>query len=373
MVPRTEAFTLGVEEELQIINPVTRELESRADCILAELTPTLGDAVRSELHRSMIETVTPVCRSLGDLRAEVIRLRRQVMDSAERNGCWIASAGTHPFSSWRDQDITPKPRYQEIARKYQYLAKESVMFGCHVHVGINDRDTAIQVLNRARIWLAPLLALTANSPYWQGLDTGYASHRYGMWLYWPTAGPPNLFQSRAEFDALVRSLVATGCIQDASNLYWDLRLPARFPTIEFRIMDACMTVNDVVMVAGLARALVFTCYEQALREAPFPAARSELLRSAHWRAARFGLDGDLIEVGSERSIPAASLIELMLDFARPGLEAFGDGNEVVSLARETVRRGNGAARQRAAFRPAGRLTSVVDLIVQETAAGVPLL
>lgn len=370
MVLQAEPFTLGVEEELQIINPVTRELESRADRILAELTPALGDEVRSELHLSMVETVTPVCRSLAELRAEVTRLRRQVIGSAERNDCQIASAGTHPFSPWKAQQITPKPRYEEIARKYQYLAKESVMFGCHVHVCIRDRDMAIQVLNRARIWLAPLLALTANSPFWEGIDTGYASHRYGMWLYWPTAGPPNLFQSRAEFDALVRSMVATGSIQDASNLYWDLRLPARYPTIEFRVMDACTTVDEVVMVAGLARALVLTCYEQALREAPFPTARSELLRSAHWRAARFGLDEELIEVGTERSIPAAAMIEFMLDFARPALEAFGDWHEVASIARETVRRGNGAARQRAAFRNSGCLESVVDQIVHETAGGI---
>lgn len=373
MVPQAEAFTLGVEEELQVINPVTRELESRADRILADLTPALGDEVRSELHLSMVETVTPVCRSLPDLRVEVVRLRRQVMASAERNGCQIASAGTHPFTSWETQEITPKPRYEEIARRYQHLAKESVMFGCHVHVGINDRDIAIQVLNRARIWLAPLLALTANSPYWLGFDTGYASHRYGMWLYWPTAGPPNLFQSRAEFDALVRSMVATGSIQDASNLYWDLRLPMRFPTIEFRIMDACTTVDEVVMVAGLARALVLTCYEQALREAPFPAARSELLRSAHWRASRFGLDDDLIEVGTERSIPAIAMIELMLDFARPALEAFGDWDEVASITRDTMRRGNGATRQRAAFRQTACMKSVVDQMVQETASGVALV
>jgi carboxylate-amine ligase len=370
MVPQAEAFSLGVEEELQIINPLTRGLESRAEHILAELTPTLGDEVRSELHLSMIETVTPICRSLAEVRAEITRLRREVMGAATRNGCRIASAGTHPFSCWPDQEITPKPRYQEIAWRYQQLANESVIFGCHVHVGINDRDMAVQVLNRARIWLAPLLALTANSPFWQGLDTGYASYRYEMWLNWPTAGPPNLFQSRADFDAMVRAMVATGGILDASNLYWDLRLPARFPTIEFRIMDACMTVDEVVMVAGLARALVLTCYEQALREAPFPAARTELLRAAHWRASRYGLSEDLVDVGTERAIPAVELIEHMLNFARPALEAFGDWSEVATIVRETLRRGNGAERQRAVFREAGCLLPVVDLIVQETARGV---
>lgn len=370
MVPQAEGFSLGVEEELQIINPLTRALESRAERILADLTPTLGDEVRSELHLSMIETVTPVCRSLSEVRSEVIRLRRQVMESAARNGCRIASAGTHPFSCWQDQEITPKPRYQEIAWKYQQLANESVIFGCHVHVGIADRNVAVQVLNRVRVWLAPLLALTANSPFWQGLDTGYASHRYELWLNWPTAGPPDLFHSRAEFDAMVRSMVAIGGIQDASNLYWDLRLPARFPTIEFRIMDACMTVDEVVMVAGLARALVLTCYEQALREAPYPKARIELLRSAHWQAARYGLDNELIDVGTERSIPAPALIGLMLDFTRPALEAFGDWEEVSSITRETLRRGNGAARQRGIFRKTGCLQPVVDLMVQETARGV---
>jgi carboxylate-amine ligase len=369
MSPQAETFTIGVEEEYQLIDPVTRGLRPHAERVLPAAQEAVGDEVRPELQLSQLEAVTPVCHTLADVRAELVRLRRAVIAAAARDGGRVAAAGTHPFSHWREQPITPKARYQGLAADYQQLVRELVIFGCHVHVGLGDREAAIRVMNRARPWLAPLLALAANSPFWLGADTGYASFPTELWGRFPLAGPPLPFASRAEHDALVRALVATGSIADATNVYWDVRLPEKSETIEFRVADICPTIDEMVMLAGLKRALVRTCHERALRDEPFPVVRPELLRAAHWRAARYGLEGALIDAGAERTVPAGELIERLLAFVRPALEAAGDWDEVATLVRETVRRGNGAARQRAAYRRAGRWEDVVDFIVAETAKG----
>lgn len=259
--------------------------------------------------------------------------------------------------------------YQGLMRDYQQLTRELIICGCHVHVGISDPDMAIRVMNRARVWLAPMLALTANSPFWLGTDTGYASYRTEIWGRWPISGPPLIFESQADYEALVEALIATGSVEEATKIYWDVRLSERFPTVEFRVTDVCMTMDEAVMVAGLTRALARTCYEQASKGEPFPAARHEIIRAAHWRAARYGLDTELIDVGEQRAVPARLLVEKFLAFVRPSLEEYGDWDEVSSIVRETMQRGIGATRQREAYKRAGRLEDVVDLIVAETAKG----
>ncbi len=369
MDPDGASWTVGIEEEYQIIDSATRELCPRSDHLLPRVQPALGEDVQPELYRSQIETASGICRTLTDVRAELVRLRRALL-AATSGGNRIGAAGTHPFSRWNEQSITPKPRYEGIAQTYRQLADELIIFGCHVHVGLDDPEGVIHVLNRVRPWLAPLLALTANSPFWQGQDTGYASYRTELWSRFPMAGPPHLFASRAEYDSLVQALVTTGSIEDASKIYWDVRVPERFATIEFRVTDVCLTVDEAVMVAGLARALARVCYEQALRDEPFPAVRPELLRAAHWRAARFGLDADLIDVAAARAIPAHELIETFLAFVRPGLEAYGDWDEVTAIVRNTLGGGNGATRQRQVYQRAGSVEAVVDFIVAETAKGL---
>lgn len=366
------AWTIGVEEEYQIIDATTRELRPQAGRILPDVQPILGDEVQPELKLSQIEIASPVCATLGDVRAALVRSRRTVIEAATRHGAQIGAAGTHPFSDWRTQPITPKARYQATAHGYQRLAHELIIFGCHVHIGLSDREAAIQVMNRARIWLTPLLALAANSPFWQGEDTGYASFRTELWSRWPLAGPPLLFESYAEYAALVQALIATGSIEDATRIYWDIRLPAHHETIEFRVTDVCLTVDEAVMISGLTRALVRVCYEQALREEPFATVRPEILRVAHWHAARYGLEAALIDVEAAQVVPASELIERFLAFVRPALEAEGDWDEITAQVQETLHHGNGAQRQRAAYQRSGRWEDVVDLIVTETAAGVTL-
>ncbi len=367
-MPNNEEFTLGVEEEYQIVDAETRQLRPSALRILPRAQAVVGDQVTPELYLSQIEIGTPVCRSLAEVREELTRLRREVNAAAEREGSRIAAAGTHPFSRWEEQKITPQQRYVGIAQEYEQLAREHLIYGCHVHVGLSDREAAIQVMNRARLWLAPLLALAANSPFWLGWDTGYASFRTEIWRRWPLSGTPQVFGSRAEYDTLVEALVETGSATDATKIYWDVRPSARFETLEFRVTDVCLTVDEAVMVAGLVRALARTCYEHYLSGEPLPHVRPEMLRAAKWRAARYGLEADLISVQEGRAVPTGELIERVLTRLREALEADGAWEEVSELVRATLARGNGAARQRAAFARAQSFEDVVDYIVAQTAS-----
>ena len=364
-----EEFTIGVEEEYQIVNAETRELRSRASRILPEARQAVGEHVQPELYLSQIEIGTPICQTLAEVRAELVRLRGEVIAAAERDGHRIAAAGTHPFSHWEEQQLTPKARYVGIAQDYQQLAREQLIFGCHVHVGISDREAAIQIMNRARPWLAVLLALSANSPFWLGSDTGYNSFRTEVWRRWPMAGTPHVFDSRAEFDRLVESLVQTESIEDGTKIYWDVRPSARFETLEFRVTDVCPTVDEAVLVAGLARALARTCHAEAASGKEIEHARPELLRAAKWRAARYGLDADLIDVATERAVPAAELVEKFLAHLRPALEEHEEWQEISALAHQVVARGNGARRQREAYMKAERYEDVVDFIIEETKPG----
>jgi carboxylate-amine ligase len=364
-----ETFSLGVEEEYQILDPKTRGLRPGALRVLAGAEPALGKHVQLEFRLSQIETATPVCQTLAEVRAELARLRRRLLEAAARDGERIGAAGTHPFSPPQEQPFTPKERYWEMAARAWHFARELVIFGCHVHVGLQDPEAAVQVMNRARLWLSPLLALSANSPFWVGHDTGCASFRTELYSRSPMSGPPQPFTSRAEYEALLHALLTAGAIQDEASIRWDLRLPRHVPTIEFRTMDACLTIEEAVMLAGLARAVTRTCYEQAQRDEPYCAARPELLRAAHWRAAHDGLDGELIDVHTQRSVSAGELVEGLLRFVRPSLEALGEWEEVSSLTRRTLAVGTGASRQRAVYRRRGSLKAVVDFVIEQTAQG----
>jgi glutamate---cysteine ligase / carboxylate-amine ligase len=368
----TEAFSMGVEEEYQIINPSNRELYARAEEILPIAQQTLGDEVQPELKRSQIEIATPVCQTLAEVRDQLNHARRSVIQAAATQGARIAAAGTHPFSHWCDQPVMPKERYQGLLEDFQQLAREMLIWGCHVHVGIRDREMAVQVMNRARYWMAPLLALTANSPFWLGADTGYDSYRTLLWSRWPMSGLPPHFDSDAEYRSLVQQFAETGCIEDATKIYWDIRLSERFPTIEFRVSDVCMTVDEAVMLAGLIRALAHTCYEEAQQQQPSPNLRPEVLRFAHWRSARYGLSAELMDGRTGRSVPAPELIQSMLEWLRPVLESHSEWVEVSGLVNKILTQGTGAARQRAVYQQTGRWEAVVDRIIMETAEGLDL-
>lgn len=363
-----EAFTIGVEEEYQIIHPQTRALRSRAQAILSNAQAVVGTRITPEMYLSQIEMGTPICQTLAEVRNAVLHLRGQVIAAARRDGSLIVAAGTHPFSHWEDQKLTPKERYTAIEADYQQLTREQLIFGCHVHVGIPDREIIIQVMNRVRPWLAPLLALACNSPFWLGVDTGYASFRTEIWGRWPTAGIPQVFADRADYDRLVADMISTGSISEASKLYWDVRPSSRYETLEFRIADVCLTADEAVMVAGLARALARTCALEAERNVPISPVRPEILQVAQWRAARFGLESDLTDPQESRSVPARVMIEKLLAYVRPALDEYDEWDDVSSLVRTVLEQGTGAMRQREAYiRSELSLEGVVDFMVAQTA------
>ncbi|NES98000.1 MAG: carboxylate-amine ligase [Desertifilum sp. SIO1I2] len=368
MLESTLAFTMGVEEEYQIIDPQTRQLCARSPQILATAQFTWGSQIfQPEFRQSQIEIATPICYSLGEVRAQLVRLRTEAIAIAAQAGYQLAAAGTHPFSDWQAQPITEKAGYQKLVQTYQQLMQELVTFGCHIHIGIPHRAIALQVMNRARVWLAPLLALSASSPFWLGNDTGYASYRTCAIARLPMAGPPPLFASEREYQAMAMGFISTQTIHEKTQICWDLRPSERYPTLEFRLSDTCTTIERTVAIAGLARGLVRTCYEQALANQPYPPISTELLRAAQWRAARWGLEAELVDVESECLVPAGVLVARLLAFVRPALEAFGEWEEVCAIAQAILQQGTSATQQRAVYQQTGSLEAVVDFIVRETA------
>ena len=369
MPEKLDGYTLGVEEEYQIVAADDLGLSPRNEAIMNRAKETLGEQVELEMLASQIEVMTPVCDTLSDVRSELVRLRRGVISAAEARNKRIVAASTHPFSHWDDQELTPKNRYWRMMENFQRLAEQQLSFGFHVHVGLSDREAAVEVLDRLRVWLAPLLALSANSPFWLGEDSGYASYRTQVWGRFPTAGPPDRYGSLAAHDRLMKALVETGSVIDAESIYFDARLSEKNGTVEIRVADVCSKLDEAVMLAGLCRALVRECHERALRGEPSPDTRPELLRAAHWQASRHGLDEELVDLEGCRSVQACEVVGSLLDFTRPALEESGDWEEVSSLVNETLQHGNGASRQRRAYGQSGRLEDVVDALAEETAQG----
>lgn len=369
MSPRSDLFTLGVEEEYQIIDPTTRELSPDSELILLDAQKALGDEVQLEIQLSQIEIATSICQTLADVRTQLAHTRSEVIAAAAKHNRQIAASASHPFSHWSDQTVTPHERYQSLEHDYQQLTREQAIFGCHVHVGIADRELAVQAMNHMRPWLAALLALSSNSPFWWGTATGYFSFRTQVWARWPFSGPPPLFSSLADRQSLITTLMNIESVSDPTKIYWDMRLSERFDTIEVRVMDVFMTIEDAVMAAGLVRALVQTCYEKAQRGEMFPPARHEVLRAANWRAARYGLTGDLVDAVTERAVSAQQLMRRLLDFVRPALKEQHDWEAVSAHVEYMLHYGTGAARQLATYERTQSLQAVVAFIVSETAKG----
>ncbi|HEV8116220.1 MAG TPA: glutamate--cysteine ligase, partial [Acidimicrobiales bacterium] len=331
----------------------------------------LGDQVQPELSTSQIEVETTVCHTLDEVRHELGRLRAEVTTAAAQAGSWVAASGSHPFADWREQPITQKDRYLELDRSFRLLAWELLICGCHVHVAVEDPEDAIGVIDRCRPWLPTLLALSANSPFWQGVDSGYCSYRTQVFDRLPVTGSPPILGSRCAYDRLVEELVVTGSMADPTRLYWDVRPSARFPTVEFRICDVALTIDEAVMAAGLVRALVRTCHAQAAAGDPVPPVHPEVLRSARWRASRDGLDGELVDLGAGRARPAAEVVEALLAFVRGDLEDAGEWDEVSALVTQTLALGNGAHRQREVVERTGSLVELVGWIASETSVAAP--
>ena len=357
---------IGVEEEFHLVDLQTRRATPAVDAMLDQLD---GDSFAPELQRSLVEANTVPCESLDELRAELRRLRRRLNEVADPLGLGVVAAGTVPLVDLLGTDISAGARYERMQHEYQLLVREQHICGAQVHVDVPDRDVAVAVVQHLALHLPTFLALSASSPYWRGADSGYASYRCMVWQRWPTAGPPGPMRTAADYDAMVADLVASGTISDPGMVYFDIRPSAHLPTVELRICDACPTVDDVVLIAGLFRALVQRARGWVEEGRPFPQTRHELLRAATWRAARSGLEGDLVDLADPSGptlVPPSLLVERLVDELRPELEASGDWEQVLELSQRALAAGSFAAGQRRMFGRRGELTDVVDDLLAQT-------
>jgi glutamate---cysteine ligase / carboxylate-amine ligase len=354
---------IGAEEEFHVVDLETRHSAPEVEALLGDLD---GEEFAPELQRSLVETNTPVCQSLDELREHLQRLRGRLASAAEPHGLGVVAAGTVPLVDLDGGDISAGARFAHMQHEYQVLVNEQHICGAQVHVDVPDRDEAVQVVRRVAPHLPTFLAISASSPYWRGRDTGYASYRNLIWARWPTAGPPGAVENAAEYDALIKDLIASGTISDPGMVYFDIRPSAHVPTVELRICDACPEVDFVVLIAGLFRALVRRAREECGAGVPLPVVRHELLRAATWRAARSGLEGDLVDLVGPALISPALLLGQLVDSLRPHLEALGDFEQILDLSQMALSRGSAAARQRRRFNLRGELGDVVDGLLGAT-------
>src|SRR5438445_7963538 len=369
MAKKNHTFTLGIEEEFAIIDPETRELRSHIQEILEGGKVTLKEQIKPEMHQSVVELGTEICQSTVDARAHVIELRSRLAELAGRSGLQIASVGTHPFSHWRDQLITQGERYQEIVKDMQQLARANLIFGLHVHVGIPNRESAIHVMNQARYFLPHIYALSVNSPFWVGQDTGLKGYRLKVFERFPRTGIPDAFESLSEYEDYCKLLVNIGLVDNAKKIWWDIRLHPVFDTLEVRVCDAQSRVDDTLAIAALIQAIISKLFKLLRQNTTFRVYRRRLLDENRWRATRYGLDGKLIDFGRETEVETRKLIDELLQFVSSEVGDLGSQREMAHIER-ICREGTGADRKLAAFARANDIKAVVDQLVAETYEGL---
>lgn len=361
-------MTVGVEEEFHTVGLRTRRLTAEGGRVLEQLP---AGSFCAELHQTMVEANSSPHVRLADLAADIAALRRAAIVAAARCGLGVVAAGTVPIADQGTGRITANPRYEHMHGEYRMLVSEQLICAMQVHVGMPDRDLAVAVAHRVTPWLPALLALSASSPYWLGNDSGYASYRTLLWRRWPTTRALGEFASAADYDQTVADLVRSGVITDPGMLYFDVRPSAHLPTLELRICDSCPSLRDVILLSGLFRALVGREAGAALAGRAALSVRPELLEAETWRAARSGLEGDLVDPATATPMPAGKLIRQLLADLRPALEASDDWEQVTGLAEAALARGSSAARQRAAYASGGH-QKVVDTLLKETRADTDL-
>ncbi|PKV83581.1 glutamate--cysteine ligase [Streptomyces sp. TLI_146] len=360
-------ITFGVEEEYLLLDPATGHPVPRAEEVRAAagLGPTVeAREVQSELLQAQVEVATPVCVALEEAGGHLLRLRHAVGAAAEELGCRLAAVAAAPVTGAAPMPVTDRPRYLAMQTSAGQLVDEQLINGMHVHVGVPDREVGVAVLNRIRVWLPTLLALSVNSPLWDGRETGFASWRTLVFSRWPVSGPPPRFADLDDYESRAKALMAAGAVLDSGQLYWHARLSERYPTVEVRCPDVQLRADDAVMLAGIVRALVATAIREQKDGKPAPECPDELLHAATWRAARDGLTGMLVDPAGQLRACGDILSDLTLHIG-PALEANGDTREVNSLLHRLLRQGTGADRQLQAFAEGG-IPAALDLITSQS-------
>lgn len=360
------SFTLGIEEEYMVLDPETYNLRSHVNLeLISKGRLLLHEHIKPEMHGSMLEIGTGICKTTAEARHEVTKIRSIVHHLAKQNGLLIGAASTHPFAHWEDQDIYPDDRYQIILEDMQLLARSLLIFGMHIHIGIENREVQIQLMNEMRYFMPHILAISANSPFWEGADTGLKSFRSKIFERFPRTALPDLFSDWSEYEHYVNLLVKTGSIDNAKKIWWDIRPHPFFPTLEVRICDLPMRIEETVAIAALCQAIAAKLYSLYEKNLSFRQYRRSLLMENKWRAVRYGLDGKLIDWGRQQEMPARDLVRELLEFVDDVVDDLGSRNEIAYIER-ILEEGSGADRQLRVFKESGSITEVAKYIHEES-------
>jgi carboxylate-amine ligase len=364
------SLSIGIEEEYQTIDPETRDLRSHIGSeILPKAKLALHEAVKPEMHQAVIEVGTKVCRNIKEAREDIQSLRRQMITLAGQNGLALAAGSTHPFADWKVQEIYPDERYHRVLEEMQMLARANLVFGLHVHVGIEDRNTAIHIMNSMRYFLPHILALSSNSPFWMGMPTGFKSYRSKVFERFPRTGIPDVFANWADYETFVHLLVKTGCIDNGKKIWWDIRPHPNFATLEVRVCDIPMRLDETMAIAALIQATVAMLYKLHASNKSYRIYGRALIMENKFRASRYGLNGNLIDFGKEEEVPIRDLMLEYLELIDPVVDELGSREEI-DYIHQMLEMGTGADRQLKVFEETGDLKKVVDYMVAETRVGV---
>jgi carboxylate-amine ligase len=366
-----EQYTLGIEEEFQIVNPETGALESRVTDFFAEGQRLIGDKIKAEMIQSMVEVGTGICQNVQEARADISNLRGTIAALAGKHGLAIAAASTHPFSHWKDQTIYDDKRYELLVEEIQMVARSLLIYGLHVHVGIPDRERSIQIMNAARYFLPHVLALSTSSPFWLGFNTGLKSYRSEVFKKFPRTDIPDHFDSYQSFQRYVDLLVRTGCIDNGKKIWWDVRPHPFFPTLEFRVCDIPTRVDDTIAIAALFQAIVAKLDKLIDQNLGFRLYRRMLIQENKWRAVRWGLDGKLLDLGKQKEVPCRDLVCELLDFVEEVVDELGSRQDIEHI-RTILERGTSADAQLRVFEESGGShEAVVKWVMKHTLEHVP--
>ena len=363
-------FTIGVEEEFQIIDPETLELRSHVVQLISSAAARgVGDLVKQEMHQSIVETGTKICENVSELRLEMHRTRSELVLAAESTGLRVAAAGSHPFSSWIDQVISPGERYQNIVEEMGQLARSLLIFGMHIHIAMPDKQTTIDMMNMVRYFLPHLLALSTSSPFWMGRNTGLKSFRTTVFRRFPRTGIPEVFESWSEYENFINLLVKLNCIDTGKKIWWDVRPHPTYGTLEFRMFDTATRVEEAVAIAALTQAIVVKLHRLYTHNQSWRIYRRALIEENKWRAARYGIEGKLIDFGREAEVPMRELMLELMEFIDDVVDDLGSRSSVEYI-HTILNEGTSAERQLRVYQQTGDLKEVVRHLVMETRASV---
>jgi glutamate---cysteine ligase / carboxylate-amine ligase len=354
-------FTIGIEEEYMVLDPASKELKSHQQAIVNEGEKVFKDKIKAEMHQAVVEVGTGICQDVEAAYQEIFELRTSVSSIAKELGYSIGASGTHPFSLWETQLISDQSRYQALLNELQQAARSNLIFGLHVHIGMEDRRMAIHIANTARYFLPHIYALSTNSPFWESSNTGYKSYRSKIFDKFPRTGIPDYFESIEAYESFIQLLIKTNCIDNAKKIWWDLRVHPVYNTIEFRICDVPMTVQETATIAALFQALCAKIYTLRRQNINFINYQRALINENKWRASRYGIDGLLIDFGKEKEVPVKELIDELLEFVDGVVDDLGSRKHIEKV-QDIFTNGTGADRQLKVFKETGSLVEVVKYI-----------